>query len=76
MQNKAIFANLGDNIQLLKSITVLLYDFSFKTANFATFTFVVKGMFSLLRHLRTFSQVLATFIKILQFSIFKCILII
>ena len=49
----------------LKSTTVLLYDFSFKSANFATFTFVVKDMFSLLRHLRTFSQVLATFIKIL-----------
>ena len=26
----------------LKSITVLLYDFSFKNENFATFTFVVK----------------------------------
>ena len=36
----------------------LLYDFSFKNENFATFTFVVKDMFNLLRHLRTFSQVL------------------
>ena len=35
----------------------------------ATFTFVVKDMFKLLRHLRTFSQVLEIFIKILQFSI-------
>ena len=32
----------------LKSITVLLYDFIFKNENFATFTFVVKDMFSLL----------------------------
>ena len=32
----------------LKSITVLLYDFSFKNENFATFTFVVKDMFNLL----------------------------
>ena len=31
----------------LKSITVLLYDFSFKNGNFATFTFVVKDMFNL-----------------------------
>ena len=38
---------------------------SFKNENFATFTFVVKDMFNLLRHLRTFSQVLATFNKIL-----------
>ena len=30
-----------------KSITVLLYDFSFKNENFATFTFVVKDMFNL-----------------------------
>ena len=32
----------------LKSIIVLLYDFSFKNENFATFTFVVKDMFNLL----------------------------
>ena len=32
----------------VKSITVLLYDFSFKNENFATFTFVVKDMFNLL----------------------------
>ena len=32
----------------LKSITVLLYDFSFKNENFDTFTFAVKDMFSLL----------------------------
>ena len=32
----------------LKSITVLLYDFSFKNDNFATFTLVVKDMFNLL----------------------------
>ena len=31
----------------LKSITVLLYDFSFKHENVATFTFVVKDMFNL-----------------------------
>ena len=31
----------------LKSITVSLYDFSFKYENFATFTFVVKDMFNL-----------------------------
>ena len=39
-------------------------------------TFVVKDMFNL-RYLRTFSQVLATFIKIFlcSFCIFKCILI-
>ena len=36
--------------------------FSFKNENFATFTFVVKFY---LRQLRTFSQVLAAFIKIL-----------
>ena len=54
----------------LKSITVLLYDFSFKSENFATFTFVAKDMFNLLRHLRTkFSQVSATFIEMLSFSI-------
>ena len=29
-------------LQKLKSIIVLLYDFSFKNENFATFTFVVK----------------------------------
>ena len=45
----------------LKSITVLLYDFSFKNENFATFTCSI----FYLRYLRTFSQVLATFIKIL-----------
>ena len=28
-------------------MTVLLYDFSFKNENFATFTFVVKDMFNL-----------------------------
>ena len=50
----------------LKSIAVLLYDFSFKNQNFATFTFVVKTCSTFnLRHLRTFSQVLATVIKIL-----------
>ena len=55
----------------LKSITVLLYDFSFKNENFATFIFVVKSCSTfILRHLRTFSRVLATFIKILYFSIF------
>ena len=32
----------------LKSITVLLYDFSLKNENFATFTFVVKDIFNLL----------------------------
>ena len=55
-------------------MTVLLYDFSFKNENFATFTFVVKDY---LRYLRTFSQVLATLIKYynLVFCIFKCILI-
>ena len=37
---------------------------SFKSENFATFIFVVKDMFNL-RHLGTFSQVLATFIEIL-----------
>ena len=31
----------------LKSISVLLYDFSFKNENFATFTFVVNDMFNL-----------------------------
>ena len=31
----------------LKSITVLLYDFSFQNENFASFTFVVKDMFNL-----------------------------
>ena len=31
----------------LKSITVLLYDFSFKNEHFATFTFVVKDLFKL-----------------------------
>ena len=31
----------------LKSITVLLYDFSFKNESFATFTFVVKDVFNL-----------------------------
>ena len=31
----------------LKSITVMIYDFSFKNENFATFTFVVKDMFNL-----------------------------
>ena len=35
----------------LKSITVLLYDFSFKNENFATVTFVVKDMFNLLSKL-------------------------
>ena len=39
---------------------------SFKNENFASFTFVVKVN---LRHLRTFSQVLSTVIKILQCSI-------
>ena len=34
-------------LPILKSITVLLYDFSFKNVNFATFTFVVKDMFNL-----------------------------
>ena len=49
----------------MKSITVLLYDFSFKNENFATITFVVKTCSNFnRRHLRTFSQVLATFIKI------------
>ena len=47
----------------------LLYDFSFKRENFANFTFVVQDMFNLLRHPRTFTQVLATFIEILEFSI-------
>ena len=46
----------------LKPITVLLYGFSFKNENFASFSFVVKDN---LRHLRTFSQVLATVIKVL-----------
>ena len=32
----------------LKSIIVLLYDFSFKNEIFATLTFVVKDMFNLL----------------------------
>ena len=32
----------------LKSITVLLYDYSLKNENFATFTFVVKDIFILL----------------------------
>ena len=40
-------------LQKLKSITVLLYDFSFVNENFATFTFVVPSTFYL-RHLRTF----------------------
>ena len=31
----------------LKSITVLLYDFSFKNEKITTFTFVVKGMINL-----------------------------
>ena len=31
----------------LKSITVLLYDFSFKNETFTTFTFVVKDIFNL-----------------------------
>ena len=31
----------------LKSKTVLLYDFSLKNENFATFTFVVQDMFKL-----------------------------
>ena len=31
----------------LKSITVLLYDFSIKNENFATFAFVVTDMFNL-----------------------------
>ena len=31
----------------LKSITVLLCDFSFKNENFSTFTFVVKDTFNL-----------------------------
>ena len=56
----------------------MLYDFSFKNENFATFTSVVKDMFNLNpRHLRTFSQVLATVIKYFDvvFCIFKCILI-
>ena len=30
----------------LKSMTVLLYDFSFKNENFAHFTFVVEDMFN------------------------------
>ena len=30
-----------------ESITVLLYDFSFKNENFATFSFVVKDMINL-----------------------------
>ena len=49
----------------LKSITVLLYDFSFKNEIFAIFTFVVKDMFNLLLKTKDFSQVLATLIKIL-----------
>ena len=31
----------------IEETTVLLYDFSFKYENFATFTFVVKDMFNL-----------------------------
>ena len=31
----------------MKSIAVLLYDFSFKNVDFATFTLVVKDMFNL-----------------------------
>ena len=39
---------------------------TYKNETIATFTFVVKDMLNLyLRHLRTFSQVIATFIKIL-----------
>ena len=34
-------------LPILKSITVLLYDFLFKNENFATFTFVVKDIFNL-----------------------------
>ena len=62
----AFLKKRGDNKSLclpkLKSIAVLLYDFSFKNENFATFTFVVKDMF--IFNLRTFSQVFATVIKI------------
>ena len=43
----------------LKSITVLLYYFSFKNENFATFTFVVKGMFNL--HSKTSKDILTNF---------------
>ena len=38
---------------------VLLYDFSFKNENFATFTFVVKGMFNL--HSKTSKDFLTSF---------------
>ena len=31
----------------IEAITVLLYDFSFKNENFATFSFVVKDMFNI-----------------------------
>ena len=45
----------------LKSITVLLYDFSFKNENFATYTFVVKIMFNLLS--KTSKDFLTSFSK-------------
>ena len=47
----------------------------FIVTEYAALNFVVKDMFNL-RHLRTFSQVLATFIKHFNvvFCIFKCIL--
>ena len=43
----------------LKSIAVLLYDFSFKNENFATFTFVGKDMFNL--HSKTSKIFLTSF---------------
>ena len=43
----------------LKSITVLLYDFSFKNENFATFIFVVKVMFNF--HSKTSKDFLTSF---------------
>ena len=57
----------------LKSITVLLYDFSFKNENFATFTFIVKDMFNL--QSKTSKEFLTSFSKRLlkYFNIVFCI---
>ena len=63
----------------LKSMTVLLYDFSFKNENFATLTFVVKDMVNL--QSKTSKDFLTSFFELLLnyynvvFCIFKCILI-
>ena len=47
LPNKYQSINQSLCLPKLKSLTVLLYDFSLKNENFTTFTFVVKDMFNL-----------------------------